>query len=366
MRNQKLQLKASMMGFTKKFAPRLLRLTFLRFTFLRFTFYVLLFAFLSRPALAQYTAEFLRIPVGARAQAMGGAYVALANDASAPHWNPAGLANREARWQIGASFVQMFNNLAQHQFLGVSYEFSPNTVAGLSWVHLGIGDIPRYASLQGTRFDRILNPALRSDGKPKGFFADSEDAVFVTFSHALDLRLLFGGGLTPAAIPARLAFGLNMKLIHQRLDIYRGIGQGLDAGVIFEILGIGDEKTIRRRIAVGMNVSDLASSAMSWNTPTALREGLPVRLALGVAYQEWLPWVLGRLTLSAARQTDRQDVLALGGEYEIRNVVFLRGGLVGEEWSAGAGVKINLIQFDYAFVSHDLGNSHRLSGSVGF
>ena len=34
---------------------------------------------------------YLKIGVGERADAMGGAYVAMANDASATYWNPAGL-----------------------------------------------------------------------------------------------------------------------------------------------------------------------------------------------------------------------------------------------------------------------------------
>ena len=34
---------------------------------------------------------FLRIPTGARAAGMGGTFVALADDATATHWNPAGL-----------------------------------------------------------------------------------------------------------------------------------------------------------------------------------------------------------------------------------------------------------------------------------
>ena len=35
-------------------------------------------------------AQFLKIPVGARAQGMGSAFVAVANDATAIYWNPAG------------------------------------------------------------------------------------------------------------------------------------------------------------------------------------------------------------------------------------------------------------------------------------
>ncbi len=37
------------------------------------------------------TADFLNLPVGARASAMGGAYTAISDEASAVYWNPAGL-----------------------------------------------------------------------------------------------------------------------------------------------------------------------------------------------------------------------------------------------------------------------------------
>ena len=57
-------------------------------------------------------AEFLNIPVGARATAMGGAFGATATDGTALYWNPAGLATlgeavatfEYARWYVGADF----------------------------------------------------------------------------------------------------------------------------------------------------------------------------------------------------------------------------------------------------------------------
>lgn len=41
---------------------------------------------------------FLKIPVGARAEGMAGAYVAVANDAFAVFWNPGGIAQLQNRW----------------------------------------------------------------------------------------------------------------------------------------------------------------------------------------------------------------------------------------------------------------------------
>jgi hypothetical protein len=42
-----------------------------------------------------FDGQFLKIEVGARATAMGGAYVAVADDASAVFWNAAGIARIE-------------------------------------------------------------------------------------------------------------------------------------------------------------------------------------------------------------------------------------------------------------------------------
>jgi len=45
--------------------------------------------------IAQSGMTWLSIPIGARAQGMGGAYTAMANDVTSVFWNPAGLANTE-------------------------------------------------------------------------------------------------------------------------------------------------------------------------------------------------------------------------------------------------------------------------------
>jgi hypothetical protein len=50
------------------------------------------------------SATFLRIGLGARAQGMGGTFVAVADDPSAIYWNPAGLASLQKR-EVAASHV---------------------------------------------------------------------------------------------------------------------------------------------------------------------------------------------------------------------------------------------------------------------
>src|SRR5712691_2985046 len=65
----------------------------------------------------KYAAEFLKIPVGARAVGMGGAFVSVADDATSPFWNPAGmvyLPYKEAFLQ----HAEQFGSLVNHNFGG--------------------------------------------------------------------------------------------------------------------------------------------------------------------------------------------------------------------------------------------------------
>ena len=58
--------------------------------------------------------QFLKIGIGARAQSLGGAFVSVADDASAIYWNPAGVARiprsvvniNHAAWLADVSFTQ--------------------------------------------------------------------------------------------------------------------------------------------------------------------------------------------------------------------------------------------------------------------
>jgi len=77
------------------------------------------------PAQAQETgagdaAHFLRNGVGARALSMGGAFVAVASDATASVWNPAGL-TMQYGLHLGASYENQFGGLVTSQFLGGTY-----------------------------------------------------------------------------------------------------------------------------------------------------------------------------------------------------------------------------------------------------
>ena len=84
---------------------------------------VALLVLASQASSAAETASFLNIGVGARALGMGGAYTALADDANALYWNPAGLSKLEQR-EFTASHAEMFAS-TRLDFLRIRRAWAP-------------------------------------------------------------------------------------------------------------------------------------------------------------------------------------------------------------------------------------------------
>ena len=314
----------------------------------------------------KYAAEFLRIGVGSRALGMGGAFVAIADDGTASYWNPAGLGSLQ-RHQVSFSHVQMFDNLAHHNFANLSFKVGSDIGLGVSWIRLAVDDIPRYSELKGTQYDRFLNPDLRSTGSPEGYFGDIEDAFFLSFGKGFDFDLALGGGLMPTLIPTRLSLGVSYKYISQKLDTAEGNGQGLDIGIKLSFIRLTSNENIQQRnLSFGINFQDISGTTVLWNTANHTKDQLPLNLLIGMSYSERLPWLDSQIMLSLARDHSYESSNRLGGEINIKDVFSLRAGIQNKDFTVGAGMKLFRFHVDYAFVSYDLGNSHRVSGAVEF
>src|SRR5882672_468327 len=100
-------------------------------------------------------AAFLELPVGARPAAMGSAYSALAEDAYAPTWNPAGLAFLDSAQLAAMHMVYLESTsyeygsfglpLGHGRGIGVAIQyFRPGSITGLDANENPIGDIGGY------------------------------------------------------------------------------------------------------------------------------------------------------------------------------------------------------------------------------
>lgn len=92
----------------------------------------------------KYSNEFLAIGVGARAHGMSGAQTALTDDITAAYWNPAGLSEITAPFQVGAMHAEWFVGVTQYDYLsfGKSLNREHKSYLAFSLIRLGIDNIP--------------------------------------------------------------------------------------------------------------------------------------------------------------------------------------------------------------------------------
>jgi hypothetical protein len=311
-----------------------------------------------------YAAEFLRIGVGARAAAMGSAFAALANDGTAFYWNPAGLAYlRHA--ELTFEHTPMFGGIAQYNVASIALRVMPGMAVGLSWIRLGVEDIPRYGELAETRWDRFTNPALRSTGQPEGYFSDSENAIMLSFARKMDFEVSLGLGLSRVWIPTELCLGATYKYLEQHLDSFSGHGQGLDAGLLLRLTTEAESAGQPvRSLGLGVSVRDLSRTSLKWNSPARVIDRTVPVVRCGVALTQNLPFLRSQAGLALDKEYFGAEGVYLGGELVVGRVVALRLGSHDGDLAVGAGLRLGGVRMDYAFVSYQLRGTHRVSAAM--
>ena len=102
--------------------------------------------------------------MGARALGMGSAFVAIADDATATYWNPAGL-TKVKKHSFSAMYSDTFSTgdgsflgkgLVNYNFVNYVHQIEDIGSLGLSWIRLGIDDIPRTTFIRDMNNNGIL------------------------------------------------------------------------------------------------------------------------------------------------------------------------------------------------------------------
>jgi hypothetical protein len=86
-------------------------------------------------------------------------------------------------------------------------------------------------------------------------------------------------------------------------------------------------------------------------------ERLDRRWSFSLAWEEGLPSLGSFATVGLTQKSDGGPWPSLGGEWDFRNLLFLRGGWDGAYLSAGATVAWRLLSVHYAIRHHELGTS---------
>ncbi|MEE9168085.1 MAG: PorV/PorQ family protein [Candidatus Neomarinimicrobiota bacterium] len=306
-------------------------------------------------------APFLEIEVGSRALGMGGAFVAIANDATAIYWNPAGIA------RLSKSEATLIHT---NWLVGTNFDF-----AGIVLPMGRMGSIA--VSVTSLSTDEM---EVRTVQNPEG--------TGEKFSQGdLSAGLSYAKNLTD-----KFSIGVNVKYISQKIWHMNAQGYALDIGTLF--------RTEFNGMMIGMSISNFGGSMklegkdIFVNYDEAPQFGgsneripafkktdefpLPLLFRVGIA-MDLLKNSRNQLTIAAdaAHPNDNTEYINLGMEYIFRNQVALRFGYKNlftldteEGFTAGVGTKLKLargiaVKIDYAL--QDFGRLHNAQRfSLGF
>ncbi len=293
-------------------------------------------------------APFLNVGIGARAIGMGGAYVSLANDASAMFWNPGGIALIQSNEAI-------FNH--SEWIADISFDY-----AGFI-VNLGnLGNVGMFANFM-TMGEMERTTELYPEGTGQKFNAGSY-ALGLSYSRSLT---------------DRFSIGFNFKYIHEYILNSSASGVALDVGTVF--------KTQFRGMRIGATISNFGTKMRMYGRDLLvqhdidpLREGsnervnagletdaydLPLHLRVGVSYdllqdvENHTLW----LAVDAVHPSDNVESVNVGAEYTLMDIFALRAGYASlfskdseQGLTLGAGLKYGFgptlaMKIDYAYES---------------
>ncbi|HNR66812.1 MAG TPA: PorV/PorQ family protein [bacterium] len=349
------------------------------------TFFPLAQAF----AVSEATVLFLMIAPGARAAGMGEAFVALADDATAVFWNPAGLA-----YQEGTELTLMHTNWLPQFGTDLFYEF-----AALSRSFEGIGTIG-------------LNVTYLNLGKQYHTYEDSPTIIDEFSSNEFAISTTYG-----TLLADNWAVGLGLRFIRSNLSPFGAgeeKGDGKTSGISFDVATLY-RPSFLPRLSLGMNLSNMGPKITY--SDVAQADPLPTNLKVGFAYK-LVDSKYNRLTvvgdlnkLMVTRHTDGTSdpfykalftspwtttevaytdqegntqggkeifngILSGGLEYWYSDLIALRTGYYWDKpgkvefISFGAGIQYHKYRFDFGYVSadegHPLSNTMRFSLTLGF
>ena len=263
----------------------------------------------------------LRLGAGARSIGLGGAFTAIADDATATVWNPAGLGSAA---DLSLNFsTQQLDLDRSHNFIALTKALGSAGSIGLAVTNVGVSGIQQYDANEryGGEFDYSANAYSLSYG--------------IGFGN-------FGVGLTGRMLTDN--FGA------EGVGNQSGFG-GVDIGLMGHALHIdvGEEKVPTFHYGI---VAKYLGASLGDDT-------VPMVINLGVAYNLYMGNVVtfaADLEQESVNLDESATSLRLGAEYTIltykSTALAIRGGVRAsrdaQNLFGGFGVNIGGLQIDYA------------------
>jgi hypothetical protein len=270
--------------------------------------------------------NFLEMEIGARALGMGGAFTAVADDVTALHWNPAGLALLEGFQVFGMrTSVYSVDGLSEDSVLA-SYGGNGRGY-GVGWLRTGAADLY------------------------------NEDTIVVGYGMEVPVE-----GLKLGAAVKRLSIDAP------GYDYYNDPAFDGDGDAAFTgDLGALYHRGQWRFGAVYRNVGDPELSLIS---TTESPDAVASEFRLGGAYvfrEVMLMTAEWRVPSEVPEYYDQKSTLNLGAEIWFYDAFALRTGMNRDRITAGVGLKAKNVQIDLALLSERrIGSLYRLSAMLSW
>jgi|ERR1035437_851679 hypothetical protein len=283
------------------------------------------------------SAVFLKLEQGVRPMAMGGAFVAAADDVNAVMWNPAGLAALPD-FQITLMHVIYFVDMF-YSYVAAAYPAGDIGTFGLGLVYVNSGPIK----------------AWDSSGNPGADFSASDIGV----------NLAYGTKINP-----ELSLGFTVKLFDEAISNTSRFGFAADIGGIYK-LPVKD-------LQMGFVITNLGPKFGFGDTFM-----LPIQFKGGLSYTGVKNLMVN---LDYIQPIETNGIVAVGFEYWYKNIIAIRMGYqfqgkidpnalynyvaspgVLAGFVAGAGIKLDIYELDYCYKQYGvLESTHRIGLTLKF
>ncbi len=277
--------------------------------------------------------NFLKVGVGARPAALGGAYGAVAGEIEAVAWNPAGLFGIEER-TAAVSFTRYLID-TQSGFLSVAFPGAGRDLA-LSVNYFNYGDMRR----------------TDESGEDHGTFSASDIAAYLSVAQQV--------------WNDRVTLGANLKAVYSSIDDFSSDAYMVDLGVLVP----GPLKGM----TLGASLSNLGNVRSGYTDN--FTDSLPVNFRLGVSHHPAHTPLPMFILVDFNAPNDGDPYLAFGLEARLAKGLYVRPGYstqpTGQDedrlgLTAGAGIEMDKYRIDYAFTSYpDIDDVHRVSVNGAF
>jgi hypothetical protein len=288
----------------------------------------------------QAGAQFLDMGVSARAVSMGEAFAAVSDDATAVHYNPAGLTQLASR-EIVLTHMQYVADIT-YNFVGFAYPlFSIGGTLGVGVYALDAGDM---------KFTSYENPTGYQDPISGDWY------TFGAQDHALSVS--YARSLTD-----HFSIGVTWKLIDELYEEYRATGWAADIGTTYDT----GYRGIKMSMVIANFGPEMRFISDEYPLPINFKFGGSANVIEGLNHR-------GTFAVEGSHPSDNYEQYTAGFEYCYDSKYSIRAGQnFGKDSAAGFAVGGGLdlilssyeLSVDYGY--HDYGvlkDSHLFT--VGF